>query len=591
MVKVGNVLMAPIRFLCVRRSMYLLVCKIVALVFVSTPFSSWTYADTNSGLGRADEELIRFHERFATPRLVSVSDNVHVAFAYEYSNFSFIEGTDGLIVVDAGFYPGASAKALSDLRQSSDKPIKAIIYTHIHLDHTGGIDAFLDKGASTPPVIYGPALWEPFVRESTSVLMPMVLWRAFAQNGVLLPKGESGAVGAGIGPVPSMAGNSRIAPPSVQIAERTRIEVAGVTLDLIPTPGDIASSHLMVWMPEARVLFAGDILGGTFPYVETSRFELDRDPKGFVESLDLALELEPEYVVPGHGRVLLDSKDVVDVLTANRDVIQYLIDQVERLIAKGYSADQIIDEFELPENLAQHPDLQPHYHRVEWMIRGMYLKRAGFAGNVMDLVTHTESEEALRLVPLMGGEQAVLKASAEALNGSDARWAARLATYVLLTNPENRQAMAVRLAAYRAIAATTNSSNERNRLLTALLRDSGHLDWTAIEVASQQRTYQRLPTAQLLSMFRVRVNPVQAHGKSWRIGVEIKGEDIAHLWTLKNSTLRYSGINRENTDGALRLDRKTLLALYAGADSWSAAIESGLVQASGVAEAFVQVFD
>ena len=540
-------------------------------------------------LGAANHELVSFHKQFDQAAMIPVADNVHMAFAYEYANLSFIEGDDGVIAIDAGFYPNTTRRALDDYRKITSKPIKAVIYTHIHLDHTGGIDGLLEEHAERP-TIYGPANWEHFVSESTSVLMPMVMWRAFAQNGVLLPRGEHGAVGAGIGPVPTMQGIARIEPPHINIGERTRLNIAGVDLELIPTPGDIASSHMMVWLPDQKVLFAGDTLGGTFPYMETSRFELDRDPAGFVTSLNLALGLEPEHVIAGHGRLLTGRSDVEDVLSINRDVIQFMIDQVERWIAKGHSADQIIDAFELPAVYAEHPDLQPHYHRIEWMIRGMYLKRAGFVGDVMDLSRHTDSEQARRLIPLIGGEAATIEAAQKALQDGDPRWAASLAGYVLQVNPERKAAQQLRLAAFNAIAANTNSSNERNRLLSELLRETGHINWTHLVQQVAFGTYQQQSVEALLDLFRIRVRPERAEGKNMIIKIAIENEDEDYYWSLNNSVLRRVQ-TAPSAHGTLALSKTTLLEIFVGKTDWQSAINAGKVSATGEAESFIPVIE
>ena len=384
-----------------------------ALSFSGTLPSAFAEKAKVLDLGPAHPALIKFHEQFKNETLVPIGDRVYAAFAYEYSNFSFIEGDDGIIVVDTGWFGDASQRALDALRKKTNKPIKAIIYTHVHADHFGGAGIFVkaDSGKESPE-IYAPRGWKQFREYSSSILSPMITKRAYAQFGMILPRGKNGTVGAGVGKVPTAKGPSGFIPPTQVVGERIMLEIAGVQIEIIPSPGDIYSSHQMVWLPEEKVLFSGDTLGGTFPYIETARFEEDRDPLGFVESLEIAQSLKPEYVVAGHGRLLMGREDVEDVLSANRDVIQYLTDQVDRLVLKDYTPDQMIDEIALPENLAKHPDLQPHYHRIDWMIRGMYLKRGGFVGDVMDLATLSSSQEASRLVKLLGGIDATLAASA-----------------------------------------------------------------------------------------------------------------------------------------------------------------------------------
>ena len=533
-------------------------------------------------LGAANPELVKFQQQYEEEVLVSAGPKVHTAFGYEYSNFSFIEGDDGVIAIDAGWFPDATARALAQVRQTTNKPVVAIIYTHVHHDHYGGAVALTRENPGQKlPEIYAPKGWQEMVEYTSSVLFPMIQQRAYSQFGMILPRGENGTVGAGVGKVPTAKGTPPVfIPPSITITEPTAVTIAGVRLEIIPSPGDIYSSHMMVWLPEEKVLFTGDVLGGTFPYIETARFEMDRHPEGFVDSIDIALALEPDYLVSGHGRVLLGREDVDDVLEATRDVIQYMIDQVDRLTVKGYSADQMIDEIVLPARLANHPDLQPHYHRVEWMIRGMYLKRAGFVGDVLDLATLTESQESQRLVKLLGGGEETVAAAKKALADNDPRWAARLATYALRADPDNKQALQVRLASFKAIASDTVSANERNYLLSAVLTESGAFDWSKPVSRAMSRDYADRPSSVLLEMFRTRVIPAQALGIDFAVKIEIEGETADHYWLVNDGILRYSD-SVDSVDGSVKMDRATLIKLFARQITLQAAVADGSVTISG----------
>lgn len=536
-------------------------------------------------LGAANPELVTFQQQFEQEVLVPAGSRVHAAFGYEYSNFSFIEGDDGIIAIDTGWFPDATARALAQLRQTTQKPVVAIIYTHVHHDHYGGAVALTQENPGQElPVIYGPKGWQEMVEYTSSVLFPMIQQRAYSQFGMILPRGENGTVGAGVGKVPTAKGAPPVfIPPGITITEPTAVTIAGVRLEIIPSPGDIYSSHMMVWLPEEKVLFTGDVLGGTFPYIETARFEMDRRPEGFVDSIDTALALKPDYLVAGHGRVLLGREDVEDVLEATRDVIQYLIDQVDRLTVKGYSADQMIDEIVLPPRLASHPDLQPHYHRVEWMIRGMYLKRAGFVGDVLDLATLTESQESQRLVKLLGGGKATVAAAKAALADNDPRWAARLATYALRAEPDNKEALQVRLASFKAIASDTVSANERNYLLSAVLTESGAFDWSVPVSKAMARDYAAQPSSVLLEMFRTRIIPGQALNKNFAVKIEIEGETAPHYWHVSDGILRYSD-SIGSVDGSVKMDRKTLIKLFSRQTTLQAAVADGSVTISGTGD-------
>jgi uncharacterized sulfatase len=243
----------------------------------------------------------------------------------------------------------------------------------------------------------------------------------------------------------------------------------------------------------------------------------------------------------------------------------------------------MIDEIELPAKLAAHPDLQPHYHRVEWMIRGMYLKRAGFVGDVMDLATLTESQESIRLVKLLGGVDATVRESTRALADNDPRWAARLATYALRAEPDNKEALQARLAAFKVIASETVSANERNYLLSAVLVESGSFDWSKPVGNALARDYADHPSGVLLEMFRARVVPEQAMDKEFVARIDIEGEAGPHYWNVNDGILRYSD-SADGVDGTVKMDRATLVKLFAGQLTLETAVADGLVTISGAGD-------
>lgn len=509
------------------------------------------------------------------PELIQVGERVHAAFGYSPSNYGYIEGDDGIIVIDSGWYPGESKRSINDYRKLvPDKPIAAIIYTHLHLDHTGGAVSIMEGQTADIP-IYGPKGWQQWVDESFSNLGPAMNRRITMQFGLALPLGESGTVGIGAGPAAMIEGESRLAfPPTVDIDKPTEVTIAGVRLQIIPQEGDLPE-HLFVWLPDDKTLFAGDImLHSTFPAVETVRFEIGRDSRELNVSLDKVLELNPEYVVPGHGRLLMGRDDIIDVTMANRDITEFMIDQVDRYYLNDYSADQMIDRVELPPKLAAHPDLQPHYHRVEWMIKTMYLKRAGFVGESMDYVTLTNNQEATRLTKLLGGTRKVRLLAQKALDNDDPRWAARLATYALETDPSDASAKSIRQAAFTRIARTTVSANERNYLLTIIREENGELDWAAIFSKGNYEVIAQQDVDTVLAMMKSRFRAENANGVEVLVKVSVSGAEDRY-YRVRNNVLILSDSAKEKPDASLSLQRDTLDRIAANMTSWADELAAG----------------
>jgi len=522
---------------------------------------------------KVNETLLKFHQdRFSEPKLIEVTKNVTTAFAYEYSNFSFIEGKDGVIVIDGGWYQDASKSALEAYQKKTTKPIVAILYTHLHTDHFGGAQVFADATDEKIEVI-APKGWRNWINYSISPMRDMVARRALSQMGILLPEGEEGTVGAGIGKSPRMKGGTGLVVPTRTIAVKTEIEIAGVRLVLIPSPGDL-TDNMMIWLPKEKVLFTGDVLGGTFPYIATVRFEIDRKPVDFIESIDRSLALEPRKLVSGHGRVLFED-EINEVLLSTRDVIQFMINQMDRLVNKGRTVDEIISELKLPEKLAKHPDLQAHYHRLEWIIKQMFIKRAGFFNTENDLVKLTNIEENKRFIALLGSEEKVLKHARTAFNNKDYRWASSLASKVLSVSANNAEALRIQNASFKAIAAITISAGERNYLLTKVKERVHKLDWNKILLANKLQTMSKVPNAKLMSLLSAKFKAEDAANTAMRIDFQIAKELFPY--EIRNAILTDKMSEKKAAEVVLQLTHKTLVSIYSGQMSWEEAYESGTV--------------
>jgi alkyl sulfatase BDS1-like metallo-beta-lactamase superfamily hydrolase len=567
---------------------HLLLLFTVVLSQISFPM---VIASAGADHQKANPELLERMKLYEEEKLVKLGERVHVAANYDYSNYAYIEGDDGIIVVDTGWFPSQAKRSLADFReQVSDKPIVALIYTHLHIDHFGAAATIVSNG-DIP--VYGPEGWQAWVEESTDTLSP-VLWRRVGmQMGFVLPRGLDGTVGNGVNKSPVVDGVPALThPPTIDVGEQTLdLKISGVRFQLIHAEGDVPQ-NLFVWLPDEKVLFTGDTpMHAVFPAIETARFEAGRSPRNLVKSIEKVIDLEPEFLVNGHGRLLIGAEDVMDVAIANRDVTEFMVDQLDRYYLKGYSADQIIDEMKLPPNLASHPDLQPHYHRVEWMVKQMYVKRAGFVGDAMDYARLTDSEEAKRLLPLMGGPKKALKAAAKALKDNDPRWAAALATIVMNGAHGKRaeEAMALRQDAFTRIAQTTVSANERNYLLSLIREENGEVDFAKVFAQNNHRAMKTLSTEKILSIMKARFKAEEADNLEMQILVRV--EDEEWMYQIRNNVL----ILKKPTafaapDGVIALNRNTLNEVGARLTSWEAAYQAGQIEVADDSPSVARLF-
>lgn len=482
---------------------------------------------------RVNPELLELQQK-QKPILRKLGERVYATEFIGYSNHGFIEGEDGIIVIDGGWFPTTTQRAISELREFTDKPVAAIIYTHLHLDHFGGIGPIMADQPTDIPV-YGPAGWEQWVTRLLRQDRESILRRVYLQMGMFLPQGEDGTVGNGIGPSPIPEPNDPLSfPPTIDIDQPLDIVIAGVPLRIMPMEGDV-TEHIWVWLPEDRILFSGDSPPhGVFPAVETARFEIGRNPDEMLRAVETSLSLQPEAIVPGHSRILRGREEIDRIMSETRDAIGFLVDQVNRFFLANLSADELLDTVSLPPAIAASPELQPYYHRWEWMVRQRFVKLGGFIDDSMDYLSLNELEESRRLVPLLGGVDRVLALAEISIEG-DPRWSARLATYVLHTDNENDAARAIRQRAFLKVAQTTNSANERNYMLGLILEEQGKINFQRQLAPLNQRAYGQLSNRVLLERLKARLQAENADHINQQLSLTV-GQDH-FLLTLRNNVL------------------------------------------------------
>ena len=534
------------------------------------------------------------HQATLIPGLQKLGTRVYGAEFMGYSNFGFIETDNGIIVVDAGWFPTPTANAYALLREQTDKPVIAVIYTHLHMDHYGGIQAILPNENAGDIPIYGPADWEATIAMGQSVTHKATLRRAFMQMGIPIPEGLEGTVGNGIGPSPRLERNDALSyPPTIEVPEKIAINIDGVDLEIFPAEGDVPE-HLWVWLPEDRVLFSGDAPPhGVFPAVETARFEMGRDPNKMMASVQKTIDLDPLAIVPGHSSIISDHAEIRELMTLTRDTIQFLIDQVDRFYLTNRSVDDLLNTIDLPPAVAKHPQLQPYYHRWEWMMQQRFTKRAGFIDDWMDYLSHNAYDEAARLVPALGGRDKVME-MAEANVSSDPQWAARLATYLILTNENDKEARQIRQQASIRFAQVTSSTNQRNYLLGLVAEENGDIDFDRMLRGPVTGSLRLLDDGELLGRLRNRVIAENADNIDITVRLDLRDGEIYDLRII-NNVLRVSWPDEERPVASnWRTDRATVIGVLTDEMSLSDALTSGRIAVTGNArqtQTFAALFE
>jgi uncharacterized sulfatase len=419
----------------------------------------------------AGREKLRAHgEQEFRKDVVKVTDDVYVAVGYSMANAVLIVGDGGTIIVDTTSKLDDAQAVKAEFAKISSTPVRAIIYTHSHPDHTGGATVF---AGTDRPEIYSHEFFVSRVPD---------LGRAGRDGGdqfgstlpdALYINGGTGTeFGRPSGPAAMRTGP--LAPTKTFSGDRLALTIAGVRMELLHTPGE-TNDGLSVWLPEQRVLLTGDLFLKAFPNLYAIRGAAPRPVMQWVASLTKLIALEAEYVVPGHTRPVSGASNSRGALTAYRDGIKSVYDQTFEGMKRGERPDELVAHVKLPARLAESPYLQEHYGTVEWSVRAIYSDHLGwFDGNATHLFPLPENDRASRIVALAGGVPEMLSHAREALGKAEFRWAAELTDFVLAVDAANVEAKRLKAQALTEMGERQTSANARNYYLSVaqyLLRD------------------------------------------------------------------------------------------------------------------------
>lgn len=422
-------------------------------------------------------DLIDHTERF-TPKLWAVADGVWCFVGNGLSNQTFIEGPEGIIVIDTGESNEEMRSALSELRRVTTTPIAAVIYTHFH--YVAGTEAILDE-AGREIDIWGHHGIVGNRRRVTSEVSAAASRGLVQQFGMLLDAdGPDALINVGLGLEFRRAEHAPFTPgfipPTQTITGPMTAQIAGLTCAFTPAPSD-ADDSITIWFPEKSTCVHNIVWPALFN-VFAIRGEEYRDPRVLLEGLDHIAGLDIEHLIATHGPPLSGAEHVTKEVEIYRDSIQFLWDQTVRGINRGLTADELTHFVQLPDDFGRSYMTRQFYGLAEHHVRQIQAGLRGwFDGDDSKLLPLEKAERCRRLIDGFGGKDAVRREIETAIAAHDLRWALELGSWLVHLEPddrgrldggtpEDRQLLA---RVWRAIAQRTTSANLRNWALTRTL--------------------------------------------------------------------------------------------------------------------------
>ncbi|MBL8544727.1 MAG: MBL fold metallo-hydrolase [Hyphomonadaceae bacterium] len=477
----------------------------------------WDFTAYNFLQGEAPESvnpsLWRHAQLLTRAGLFQVSDRVYQIRGFDVSNMTIVVGDTGLILIDPLSSTEVAAAGLALARRTlGDKPVRAVIYTHSHIDHFGGVRGVVtpeDVASGRVEIIAPEGFMDHAVTENVIAGNAMGR-RALYQFGAGLIPGPEGQMTSGIGPAVS-AGTFTLIPPTRTISHTGETAtIDGVRIEFQLTPETEAPSEMNFFFPDLGVLCLAENANASMHNILTPRGALVRDAKAWADYLTQSLRLygdRTQIMVTSHAWPRFGHDRVVDFIASHRDAYKYLHDQTVRLMNAGYTDREIAERVRLPEPLASRWFNRGYYGTMMHNSRAIYQRYMGwYDGNPANLNPLPPEEEATRFVRAMGGEDRVLAEGQRAFDEGDYRWAARVLNNLVFANPDNRAARQLLARTHRQMAYQAESAIWRNMYLVAAQELENGPPSRPSQVQSADLVG-ATPTSYILDLLAVRLNP------------------------------------------------------------------------------------
>lgn len=530
--------------------------------------------------------------------LFKVTDRIYQVRGLDLTNITYIQGDTGWIVFDPLTVPETAKAAHALVTQHLGKrPIKAVVYSHAHVDHFGGVKGIIsqeqvDRGEVQ--VIAPRDFMEHVVKENVLAGNAMQR-RGSYQYGILIPKNLRSVVDGALGKGVPTGLVGLIAPTYVVEKDKETLKIDGVEMVFENTPNTESPSEMNTWFPQFKTLWMAENTVAGMHNLYTIRGAEARDAAGWSKNINKALQeygVKADVLMASHHWPRFGNKVIVDYMEKQRDMYGYLHDQSLHLANSGVTINEIHNQFKMPKALDQEWYNRGYHGSVSHNVRGVVNKYIGYYdANPASLNKLSPDAAGKHYVELAGGSEALLQQAKVDFDKGEYRWVAELLNHLVFAEPNNQKAKALQADTLEQLGYQSETAGWRNAYLSAAYELRNGIPKNVASTKIGPDLIKAMGTELVFDYMGVRLNADRAEGKQFKINFVLPDRNEKIALELKNSHLNVmSDTQAENADLTLTLNRSDFDQLLMKTTSFENLMAQGKIQHQGNLNLIPQFF-
>jgi len=551
----------------------------------------------NNKIDSVNPSLLRQAKLNMAYGLYQVTERIYQVRGYDLANITFIKGDSGWIIFDPLLTAATSKAALALVTQELGQfPIKAVVYSHAHADHFGGVKGIVSQAqvdSGEVQIIAPRGFMEHAIKENVLAGNAMTR-RATYQYGNALSKGGKGQVDAAIGKGLSTGVISLIAPTKEILADEETITVDGIEMVMQNTPGTESPAEMNTYFPQFKTLWLAENVTGTLHNIYTLRGAEVRDSQSwskFINKVIYRFAKDSEVMFASHSWPRWGKKYIIEVLEKQRDMYGYLHNKTLNLANKGVTINEIHNQLAVPDVLAHQWYNRGYHGSYSHNVRGIINKYLGFYdANPANLNKLSPVESSAKYVELMGGADKVLTQANKAFNKGEYRWVAELLNHLIFAQPENQQAKHLQADTLEQLGYQAENAGWRNSYLAAAFELRHGIPKNAKATKAGPDMIKAMSSELIFDFLGVRLNTEKALAHHFKINFIFPDRNEKFLLELSNAHLNnIENVQDKQADLTVTINRKDLELLLLKQQSFEQLLKSGAMKLDGNNKVFGQL--